>query len=1332
VRELLTPHAPIPFRAADFLALWRCDEATGSLIDEAGSYSATVAAGTVGSAGGLFASPSGTTGSRTFSSSRATANGDSASTTALLDEWTISVWVNATTFAAGNNHIINYAGGNILASLLTANGVPRIVWQHGAGVTVTATANGALSAGQTYHVVAVKEADPANAGKYRVRFYVDGVAAGVVSNLTNADGGSTSPKWRFGSSSTDVATWDGTLDDVAVLKYAATAEMVRDIYTRAASSVDASATYASLSYQVHARVTVYTAAGAAVDLSSVYGWDLVRSIEVQDDVDDQGTTCRISLVRDVYEVNVAPLMATSAPNVDAGGTLLALNRRVVVETATLPDGATPTSQSVWDVVFDGYIEGVDYADDVMSVRVMDRGLALQDVWIEPDRTAQTSTNPPIDRLYGSNNATVAVQTDIQQLINDNAPSTVGYVGGTPTLYTPASPGWAMNETTTPSSNNVLGQIGEWVSQIGWLCRYKWDDFRKTFRLTLYQPDRTKTWLSGDPSFSSSNVLEYGSLEIKRDEIRNAVDVEYGDAGVEDNTRQWKRLIKSASDATSITKYGRRYCRVSIDSSSEINDGTSAQKLADAIIADLKDPKADAEVSLLYRPYVEIGDVIRLEADGMRFSADQSFAVVGYRHTLSATERRTSLTLRSANPIGFRLRWFDFVVTPGRVPSVGLRPIAVPSSISYQPTIGGVRLQWAYPRNAGSRQYLETEIHRGNSSGFTPSQSTLVAVVRGKSSAVVDQAPNATDIWYKFIHRDRTGIASAASAAISTSVTPIGSTYIDAGAITNVKLATTTPSTIKGADGSGNITDLSGTAVTALLDVVSTSAKGLVPTAPNDTTKFLRGDGSWQTLPAAANAFGKIVVSGQSDVDADAASDTLTLVQGSNVTITTNATNDSITINASQPTVPSASATVANLVFGQTPSAGSSAAWSRGDHQHGIPAETNVTISSTVGSGASDVLSANNHTISAVDPNADRLVFWDDSDGKLAYLTAGSGLSISGTTITATGGGGVTDGDKGDITVSASGATWTIDNSVVTYAKIQDVSATDRFLGRKSAGGGVVEELTGTEATARLDLFSATLKGLVPNSGGGSSKYLRADGWTVPTFSLVKITIVTATPGSNVDVTLDGATNRLWIEAIAGGGAGGSCAGAASTSAAGGGGGAGEYGFAYVSTKVNGTIRCNVGAGGAASAAGANAGGNGGDTTVLFLNTTPNIFTLKGGTGGGAGATGNTINFGGAGGLGGTGGTVNAGANGDGRACDGQPGDHGLRLTAAIVGSGAGASTRFGGGGRSVLQTTAGGTAGNAAAADAYGAGGSGGASSGNNARSGGAGQQGCVIIYEFT
>jgi hypothetical protein len=121
---------------------------------------------------------------------------------------------------------------------------------------------------------------------------------------------------------------------------------------------------------------------------------------------------------------------------------------------------------------------------------------------------------------------------------------------------------------------------------------------------------------------------------------------------------------------------------------------------------------------------------------------------------------------------------------------------------------------------------------------------------------------------------------------------------------------------------------------------------------------------------------------------------------------------------------------------------------------------------------------------------------------ITSVTANSPLSGGGTSGAVTIG--MANGDRGDITTTTgaqTGDTWTVDPNTITYAKMQDVSATSRFLGRITAGAGDPEELTGTQATTLLDTFStaAATKGLVPgSSGGGASVFLNGNGaWTTP-------------------------------------------------------------------------------------------------------------------------------------------------------------------------------------------------------------------------------------------
>jgi hypothetical protein len=95
---------------------------------------------------------------------------------------------------------------------------------------------------------------------------------------------------------------------------------------------------------------------------------------------------------------------------------------------------------------------------------------------------------------------------------------------------------------------------------------------------------------------------------------------------------------------------------------------------------------------------------------------------------------------------------------------------------------------------------------------------------------------------------------------------------------------------------------------------------------------------------------------------------------------------------------------------------------------------------------------------------------------LANSAAGEFIrKVNGVFVNATpeaGEGGITDGDKGDITVSGTGATWTIDNDVVTYAKMQNVSAENKILGRITAGAGDVEELTAANVFTILGITSS--------------------------------------------------------------------------------------------------------------------------------------------------------------------------------------------------------------------------------------------------------------------
>lgn len=116
---------------------------------------------------------------------------------------------------------------------------------------------------------------------------------------------------------------------------------------------------------------------------------------------------------------------------------------------------------------------------------------------------------------------------------------------------------------------------------------------------------------------------------------------------------------------------------------------------------------------------------------------------------------------------------------------------------------------------------------------------------------------------------------------------------------------------------------------------------------------------------------------------------------------------------------------------------------------------------TLGASVTDIFNLTGQVLSADDQGADRIVFWDESESKLTALTAGSGLSISGTTITATA--------TGDVVGPASST----DNALVRF---------DSTTGKLIQNGQITESDTGDLAAINSLAFDTTPTGAIATQG----------------------------------------------------------------------------------------------------------------------------------------------------------------------------------------------------------------------------------------------------------
>lgn len=194
----------------------------------------------------------------------------------------------------------------------------------------------------------------------------------------------------------------------------------------------------------------------------------------------------------------------------------------------------------------------------------------------------------------------------------------------------------------------------------------------------------------------------------------------------------------------------------------------------------------------------------------------------------------------------------------------------------------------------------------------------------------------------------------------------------------------------------------------------------------NSVKFYNGS-NWISVTEEADSFKTISVSGQSDIVADNSTDTLTFAEGSNITITTNASTDTLTIASTQLTEEEVEDFVGGMINGNT--------------------ETGITVT------------------------------YEDSDGTLDFVVddttfagdTGSAAITPGTTLTIAGG--------TNVTTSVTGSTLTIASTDTNTDTLQTTSAdttdNDRFITSVANAAGAQQGFT--HATLKYNPSTETLK-----------------------------------------------------------------------------------------------------------------------------------------------------------------------------------------------------------------------------------------------------------------
>jgi len=513
----------------------------------------------------------------------------------------------------------------------------------------------------------------------------------------------------------------------------------------------------------HLRVKVDRGGGDWVDFTTLEGRDWVIRADWGTDVDAPVIDATILLRRAVGQMSLATLMDGSKLN--AAGTILDAGHDVVIETATMPID-TPPSAADWVEVFRGSIDEVAWDKDPIELRCRCLGADLADAFIE------TQIKHPHDPATSDD-----VEDVMQEILDDYfGAGIVDLYSANGTAITPFNPadtpGWVINQYVQQKTH-VLEALRTLAAQIGWVVKYRWHANTSSFELVFEEPDRAK--VVPDYTFDGDDYFNIDRLSVSRIGVRNRVLVTYRDPTILDP------VTVDSEDIASQSKYGLRTMAITVASSCQIDSTPEATVFADAVLADLKDPVLEKQVTMPYFFRAEVGDLYRFDANGVHYDSSQDLAVVSYRHSVDRKSARTTLGVRG-KPSGGNKRWLILETRPGIAPQNPTYQNSAPTA-SADALLGGIVVSFDDPRTWSPpvEDWATAKCYVSTSSGFTPGPTNLRAQGRQTRFEIGGLTPGVT-YYAKLQIVDSKGNISATSTQVSKAAGYVESMHIAKSAV----------------------------------------------------------------------------------------------------------------------------------------------------------------------------------------------------------------------------------------------------------------------------------------------------------------------------------------------------------------------------------------------------------------------------------------------------------------------------------------------------------------------------------------------------------------------